>query len=135
MKKHLFLWGLAFAAASCGVSTHYIGKSYPATASPDLFFDWADVPCAYETMGRIEASPRLFRSIEDAQTAIEQKAREKGADGVVFTGIRNEVFNPTVTVTENTERDLQGGETRTITSSQDARVVEKLQATFIKYKP
>ncbi len=134
MKKCTLLLGVALGLASCGVYTNYIGKTYPATASPEVFVAWQDVPCDYETMGHIEASPRMFKTVEDAQAAIEQKAREAGADAIVFTGIYEQVSNPTVTATEKTERDIFGDKTKTYTETQSANVTKNLTATFIKYK-
>lgn len=134
MKKYALLLGAAFGLASCGVYTHYVGKTYPATVSPEVFVDWKDVPCDYETMGHIEATPRMFKTVEDAQTAIEQRARESGADAVVFTGLYQEISDPTRTATVNTERDPGGERTETYTETRTARVTDHLTATFIKYK-
>lgn len=134
MKKYVLLLGAAIGLASCGVYTNYIGKTYPATLSPEVFVDWKDVPCDYETMGHIEATPRMFKTVEDAQAAIERKARETGADAVVFTGIYDEVSNPTVTATEKTEHDVFGDKTKTYTETRSANVTHNLTATFIKYK-
>lgn len=133
MKKYLLLPLAALCLSACGVQSIYIGKSYPATASAESFFDWADVPYAYETMGHIEAYPRL-KTLEDAQAAIEQTGREKGADAIVFDGINREVFDPTFTATETTQRNEEGAKIRTATMTRSATVVNSLTATFIKYK-
>ena len=68
----------ACALSSCAVETTYIGKAYPATDNPELFFSWNDVPGDYETMGHITAAPQFFGNLEDAQKAIEKRARERG---------------------------------------------------------
>ena len=81
----------ACAMSSCAVETTYIGKTYPVTDNPELFFSWNDVPGSYETMGRIIATPQPFSDLEEAQKAIEKCAREKGADAVVFEGISHTV--------------------------------------------
>lgn len=134
MKKYALLLGVAFGLASCGVYTNYIGKKYPATESPEVFVDWKDVPCDYETMGHIEASPRMFKTVEDAQAVIEQKAQEAGADAIVFTGL-DVKSNPTPTATEKTEHDVFGDRTKTYTETQSSTVTAvNLTATFIKYK-
>ena len=70
----------ACAMSSCAVETTYIGKTYPVTDNPELFFSWNDVPGSYETMGRIIATPQPFSDLEEAQKAIEKCAREKGDD-------------------------------------------------------
>ena len=122
------------ATCSCAVETTYIGKAYPATNAPELFFSWNDVPGDYETMGRITAAPQLFGNLEDAQKAIEKRAREKGADAVVFEGIGQSVTSPTYTTTEHIEQNSDGSSTRTATTKRDERVSYRLKATFIKYK-
>ena len=86
MKRILLLLSAALCTASCAVQTTYIGKTYPATDAPELFFSWDDVTRDYETMGRITATPQYFGTLEKAQTVIEKRAREKGADAVVFEG-------------------------------------------------
>ncbi len=122
------------ATCSCAVETTYIGKAYPATNAPELFFSWNDVPEGYETMGHILATPHLFGTLEKAQSVIEKKAGEKGADAVVFEGIGQSVTNPTYTTTEHIARNDDGSSTRTSTTKRDDTVSYRLKATFIKYK-
>lgn len=122
------------ATGSCAVETTYIGKAYPATNSPELFFSWNDVPEGYETMGHILATPHLFGTLEKAQSVIEKEACEKGADAVVFEGIGQSVTSPTYTTTEHIEQNSDGSSTRTATTKRDERVSYRLKATFIKYK-
>ena len=112
----------ACALSSCAVETTYIGKAYPATDNPELFFSWNDVPGDYETMGHMTATPQFFGNLEDAQKAIEKRAREKGADAVVFEGIGQSVSNPTYTTTEHIEKNGDGSSTRTATTKRDAAV-------------
>ena len=95
---------------------------------------WNDVPEGYETMGHILATPHLFGTLEKAQSVIEKKAGEKGADAVVFEGIGQSVTNPTYTTTEHIARNDDGSSTRTSTTKRDDTVSYRLKATFIKYK-
>lgn len=124
----------ACTVSSCAVETTYIGKAYPVTDAPELFFSWDDVPEDYETMGHIMASPRFFGTLEKAQSVIEKRAREKGADAVVFEGIGMTTSNPTYTTTEHIERNDDGSSTRTATTKRDVSVSTRLEATFIKYR-
>lgn len=134
MKRCILLLAAALGLTACGVYTNYIGKTYPATESPEVFVDWKDIPCNYETMGHIEASPRMFKTVEDAQAAIERRAQEAGADAIVFTGL-DVNSNPTLTATEKTEHDIFGDRTKTYTETQSSTVTAvNLTATFIKYK-
>lgn len=132
----MFLCALcaACAAGSCAVETTYIGKAYPVTDTLELYFSWDDVPGPYETMGHITATPTLFSDLEDAQASIEKRAREKGADAVIFEGIGTTVSAPTYTTTEHVERNDDGSSTRTATTKQDVTVSKRLEATFIKFK-
>lgn len=134
MKRLLLILCAACGLCACAVETTYIGKTYPATGNPELFFSWNDVPGEYETMGHITAAPQLFGNLEDAQKAIEKRAREKGADAVVFEGIGQSVTSPTYTTTEHIEQNSDGSSTRTATTKRDERVSYRLKATFIKYK-
>ena len=116
MKRLLLILCAACGLCACAVETTYIGKTYPATGNPELFFSWNDVPGEYETMGHITAAPQLFGNLEDAQKAIEKRAREKGADAVVFEGIGHTVSEPTYTTTERVEHNDDGSSTRTATT-------------------
>lgn len=134
MRKYVLLLGMAFGLVSCSVYTHYIGKTYPATASAEVFVDWKDVPSDYETMGYIEATPRMFKTVEDAQAAIERKAQEAGADAIVLTGL-DVKSKPTITGTEKTEHDVFGDRTKTYTETRETNITAvNLRATLIKYK-
>ena len=120
--------------SSCAVETTYIGKIYPVTDNPELFFSWNDVPGSYETMGRIIATPQPFSDLEEAHKAIEKCAREKGADAVVFEGISHTVSEPTFTTTEHIEKSDDGSSTRTATTQRNVMVTNRLEATFIKFR-
>ncbi len=124
----------ACAMSSCAVETTYIGKTYPVTDNPELFFSWDDVPGSYETMGRIIATPQPFSDLEEAQKVIEKCAREKGADAVVFEGISHTVSEPTFTTTEHIEKSDDGSSTRTATTQRNVLVTNRLEATFIKFR-
>lgn len=112
--------------AGCGVTTSYIGKSYPATSDPDVYLDWADIPCAYETIGRIAATS--FWTAERAQAKIEAIAREKGADAIVFTDA------PAPKKAESEQSAPAEGQTRTILATEKDVTDAPLRATFIRYK-
>lgn len=135
MKKFFLLLGAVAWMSSCTpIHSTYIGKSYPLATEPEIYFSWDDVPHAYETMGHIEATPNYYKTFEDAQTLIEQRAREKGADAVVFTGINRGEWNPTVNTTKQITPNTNGGQTQTITSTGSSAGPRRLTAVFIKYK-
>lgn len=137
LKRVLFLLLAAAGLTACGVATKYVGKSYPATESVDLFVSWDDVERPFETMGSVTAYGKGyifgFDSPASAQAKIERLAREKGADAVV---IALPEMNPRRTTVEEFRPDGQGGATHS-SSTTVSRVESdpgKLTATFIKYK-
>lgn len=134
MKRFFIITVSAVLLTACGVSVSYLGKSYAPVETVDLWFDWRDVPCDYETMGRINASPGLFTDLADAQAAIEKRAHEVGADAVVFEGVRRNATAPEYKTTEKCETNIDGSVTRTTTTTKDQLVSHTLMAVFIKYK-
>lgn len=121
----------AFVLTSCSVALNYVGKSYAPTGRPELFFSWNEVSREYETMGYVDAVPINLGTIEKAQTAIEKKARECGADAIVF----ENPFDRALTLTEKIDPDAAGSEKRTVMATgSTARGASSLRATFIKYK-
>lgn len=134
MRCHAFAAAALLGLNACAVQTTYIGKSYAPSAAPESFFSWNDVTRPYETMGHITASPILFFSLEKAQQAIEKRAREKGADAVVFEGIGSSVSPPSYTTTERIEHHEDGSATRTSTTQRNETVSRWIEATFIKYR-
>lgn len=134
MKRYIVMILCSLLLTACGVSLSYVGKSYAPVDTIDLWFDWRDVPFDYETMGYADASPGVFGSIENAQAAIERRAREAGADAVVFEGVRRDVSEPTYKTTEKSEKGVDGSVTRTSTTTKEQNVSHTLMATFIKYK-
>lgn len=131
MKNTLLLAGAVLLLSSCSVALNYVGKTYAPVAEPELFFSWSDVSRPYETMGYADAQPMNLGTIEKAQAAIEKKARECGADAIVFVDINN----PALTLTEQVTPNAAGGSTRTVTTTRNTSLGNSvLKATFIKYK-
>ncbi|MDD4515922.1 hypothetical protein [Massilibacteroides sp.] len=120
--------------SSCGVSTQYIGKSYSPTSNVDVFMIWEDVPGDYEVMGYVDATPIGLSGIEDAQKKVEEVARIKGADAIVFEGIQESYSNPTLETTEKREKNADGGYTKTTQTTETVQKISTLKVTFIKYR-
>ena len=72
--------------------------------------------------------------MHEAKQSPKKRAREKGADAVVFEGIGQSVSNPTYTTTEHIEKNGDGSSTRTATTKRDAAVSYQLKATLIKFR-
>ncbi len=129
--KRLLIAPLIFAMACTNIK--YIGESYPPTANLDVYFSEADVERDYKVMGHVNASAGEFVSVEKMVDDIKKKAMEKGADGVIFLGLEEEVVGESVNDTSTTEtkgnKTTEAAQTTTSTSKEN-----KIKAIFIKYK-
>ncbi|UCD63621.1 MAG: hypothetical protein JSW34_12890 [Candidatus Zixiibacteriota bacterium] len=116
----------------------YIGEEYPPTDHVDMYFSEADIEVEYKIMGRILATAGDFISSEKMQKDIIEKAREKGADGVLILGLdRYTVTGPTTwSETTKSGEDDEGTTVTTTTGSTSTESEDKKQveALFLKYK-
>lgn len=132
MKKSLviLLFGMFFFTTT--YAQKYFGKSYPATQNVDEFYDIADVTKEHTVMGKTELA-KGFRSLEKTQAKIIELAKQKGADGVVFS-MEEEVYGTSSstggTVNQKKEKKTTVASTSTTTDLKE----KKIRATFIKYK-
>ena len=110
----------------------YFGKTYPATQNVDEFYDASDVTKGHTVMGKTELA-KGFRSLEKTQAKIVELARQKGADGVIFS-MEEETFG-TATSNGGTINTKKQDKATVSSSSTTTNLKEKtIRATFIKYK-
>lgn len=132
MKKLIliFLFGILFFNVT--YAQKYFGKSYPATQNVEQFFDTADVTKQHTVMGKTELA-KGFRSLEKTQEKIIELAKQKGADGVIFS-MEEEVYATTTSGggTVNQKKDKKA--TVSANSTTTDLKQQKIKATFIKYK-
>ena len=104
---------------ACGSDVDYLGDSYPSTVHVDVYFSEDDVIEDYLVMGHatIEGD-----EAEKLQEKLIEKARESGADGIVFEEF-DRVKSGEVTIDNNV------GTEQTITTK-----VLQVKSIFIKYK-
>ncbi len=139
MKRVLPLLGAAVLMMQCA-TVHYLGDSYPPTRHVDLYFSEADVPRQYKIMGRIEATAdadELIYSTEKFTDAILEKARNKGADGVVILDFKT--VQTGVTQTDDHTRTTEKTEDGKVTRNRDTystTIEEKrrVEALVVKYQ-
>jgi hypothetical protein len=94
-------------------SVKYIGKSYEPTTSVDVYYSEKDIKKEYEVMGHaIGRGPEIFVSDEQVHKKLIEKARQKGADAIILTGVD-------VDIESTGESSVQ---------------TKEFEATFIKYK-
>ena len=75
-----------FVFASCGTQVNYLGSNYPSTTNIDVFVTQSSITKPFEIIGKgyvrkyVGPSPR----VETIQRKAVEKAKSKGADGVVI---------------------------------------------------
>ncbi len=122
---------LVLALTGC-MTTDYVGSTYPATTQVDLFFDEADVTRPYTVMGemRVEGDNHLFMRSEKMQRKLIEKARERGADGILMAPV-------SIRVTGETEHTTgsENGDNWSSSTTASAQEVKELRGLLLKYKP
>ena len=115
----VFILSMMLFITACGSDVDYLGDSYPPTSHVDVYFSEDDIIEDYLVMGHatIEGD-----EAEALQEQLIEKARESGADGIVFEEL-DRVETGEVTIDNN------AGTEQTITT----RVLQ-VKSIFIKYK-
>lgn len=131
MKKAVLIFLLGFFILNKTYAQKYFGKSYPSTQNVDEYFDSADVKKSHTVMGKTELA-QGFRSLEKSQQKIIELAKEKGADGVIFS-MEEEVF-ATSNSSGGSINEKKKNKTTVASSSVTTDLKQKkIFATFIKY--
>ncbi len=134
MKKILSFLTLIVLMMSC-VCTDYIGKTYPSTTHVDIFLSEADIKQEYEVMGEItaESDDMMFTSAEKMQEKIVEKAKQKGADGIILSSLEKKTTGEETTNTAETNysKDRVKSKEKSETSVKERK---ELRAKLIKYK-
>jgi hypothetical protein len=135
--RWLLLVALAPLAAGCA-HLDYAGQSFPATQNVDLFYSESNVSREYTVMGEVTATGDQFVSTQKMQDMMVQKAREKGADGVVILGLEHfqsgENTNYSETTTQGKTKKGKSVTTTSGSSSTSSEESKRIRALFIKYK-
>jgi hypothetical protein len=114
-------------AASCSPRINYLGKSYTPTQNVDLFFDEHDIKKEYEVMGvmKNEGSELEYSDLDAIKKAMIEKARENGADALLFIGSYQEKVTG-----ESSQIDVDKDGAYATSWNQTSKVVE---AKMLKY--
>lgn len=137
MKKQFFSFLipalLLIAMASCSKSSFdYLGKSYPSSGNPEIFFRDQDVPQDYEVMGKVTAEVPYSKKLKYIQTKVMTVARENGADAVLFSDVNIRSTGSTRSsggATGSRRVRVGGGVSRTSDNE-----VKNVEAVLLKYK-
>ena len=124
--------------AGC-VSVDYVGKSYPPTASVDLFMTPDDVRRPYEVIGearaQVEALP-FTSPAEQLQQKLLDEARTRGANAVILGSITSRQVASTSTTTGQATSKKKGNKKNTQftdTTTTNVEEVNELRGTLIRY--
>ncbi|MCF8364438.1 MAG: hypothetical protein K9H16_01560 [Bacteroidales bacterium] len=138
MKKilsHIILLGIiVISLASCSKSSFdYLGKSYPATASPEIFMRDQDVPYDYEVMGKVTAEVPYSKKLKYIQNKVMNLASQNGADAVLFSDVDIRSTGYTKAsggASTGGKRGVLGGSVSKVNDSE----VKRVEAVLLKYK-
>jgi len=137
MRKLLVLLPILIVIASC-TKIDYVGEEYPPTDHVDIYFSMADAPAGCRVMGYIVASAPDMVSAEKMQKKMMEKARAKGADGLVIEGIQRYQAGSNTSYSESTTQKIEDkGKTKTTTSGSSSTSTEEkkeIKGTLIKYR-
>ena len=124
--------------AGC-VSVDYVGKSYPPTASVELFMTPDDVKRPYEVIGeaRAQADALPFSNpAEQLQQKLLLEARSRGANAVILGSITTRQVGSTSTTTGQATSKKKGSKKNTQytdTTTTNVEEVNELRGTLIRY--
>ena len=112
---------LFFTACGDDVDVDYLGDSYVPTSHVDVYFSEDDVTEGYLVMGHATADGG---DTEALQETLIEKARDSGADGIIFEG-----FDRVETGEQTVVNDI--GDTSIVNTNTTS--VLQVKAIFIKY--
>lgn len=125
---------LSFLLVSC-VSTDYVGKSYPPTSNVEIYFSENDIKGDYEVMGELTAETEdfVFTNAEKMQNKMIDEAKQKGADGIILSGLERRVTGEESATNSETKvkDDKVKSSTKTETSVKEKKT---LRGRLIKFK-
>lgn len=132
MKKSILILLFGTFFLSNTYAQKYFGKTYTPTQNVEEFYALADVTKEYTVMGKTELD-KGFRSLEKTQAKIIELAKQKGADGVIFT--MDEEVVATTNSGSGSVNTKKANKATGFSSSTTTDIKEKkIRATFIKYK-
>jgi hypothetical protein len=136
MKKSILLIGLliVLGISSCNNPYSYLGKSYPPTLNPEMFFREQDVNREYEIMGKLQAEMPSTMNMEKVQRKLMNEAAQKGADAVLIENFDLVTGGFRSAGVGGGKSGKKGGSVGVSTSSTEVKKDVKIEATLIKYK-
>jgi aspartokinase len=121
-------------SSSCGVSVNYLGNSFDKTSEIDVYVDPAAIKKNYLVIGKgYEKLSQFSRNgIEKLQLKAIEKAKQKGADAILFQDYH--VFHPGTTISTAAIVDTSNRGVVTTSNTQAGPVVASgRKILFLKY--
>lgn len=135
MSKFYLFFLAATCLCSCGVSLNYLGNTYSQTAHVDVYVEQSAIRRPYTVIGK-GYERRLMAvdyNIERLQEKAVQKAKEKGADAVLFQDYY--LLQPGTNISTTTRTDTLNKAVVTTGSTQvTPTVATGRQILFLKYE-
>ena len=133
MKQLYYVFILSLLLSSCySAQVHYMGSSYQPTKKIDVYVDASAIKKPYTVIGKGYTNTIYERALERVQDNAIAKAREKGADAVLF----NEVYivGDGSTISGTSRSDSIGKSMVTVSSAHVRPVVSsRREILFLKY--
>jgi hypothetical protein len=126
---------IPFVFTSCGDPYKYLGKTYPRTLNPEMFFREADVQKEFEVMGQLEVEMPENKNMDRIQRRLLTIASDKGADAILITNFDMTTGGFTSVGAGGGKRGKKGGNISGGVSSTDVRKDIQVQAQLLKYRP
>ena len=118
----------------CSCITHqqgYLGSSYTPTKNVDVFVDVSTIKKSYTIMGKTFIETDAFTNLERVQQKAVEKAKQKGADAILFQDYLFQDGGTIQTVSRPDSNKSSSVRVRTTTTS--AIVARRLDILFLKY--
>lgn len=133
MKQLYYVFILSLLLSSCySAQVHYMGSSYQPTKKIDVYVDASAIKKPYTVIGKGYTNTIYERALERVQDNAIAKAREKGADAVLF----NEVYivGDGSTISGTSKADSIGKSLVTVSQTYVKPVVSsRREILFLKY--
>ncbi len=135
MQKIYFTLFFAILISSCGVSLNYLGNSLDKTSHVDVYVDPASIKKNYSVIGKGYEKLSYFsrNGIEKLQVKAIKKAKQKGADAVLFQDYY--LIQPGMSINTTTKVDTVSKGVITISNTNASPVFSSgRNILFLKYE-
>jgi hypothetical protein len=130
MTKFYLLFATVILLTSCSPRINYLGNSFQPTSNVDVYVDEGAISKDYTIMGKGYVRAYSYSIPESVQRKAITKAKQKGADAVLF----KDYFVPVVSSATRSKKDSSGGISVSVNHTMPASVSAEMVVLFLKYK-